>query len=55
MVISVKKIVLNNMSGYFRLNCRYFLEFSGGRVTTSYVNPKTGQKEKLGSLIKASF
>lgn len=26
-----------------------------GRVTTSYVNPKTGQKEKLGSLIKASF
>jgi hypothetical protein len=26
-----------------------------GRVTTSYVNPNTGKKEKLGSLIKASF
>jgi len=26
-----------------------------GRVTTSYVNPNTGQKEKLGSIIKASF
>jgi hypothetical protein len=26
-----------------------------GKVTTSYVNPDTGQKEKLGSIIKASF
>jgi len=26
-----------------------------GRVTTSYVDPNTGEKKKLGSLIKASF
>ena len=26
-----------------------------GRVSTSYVNPETGQREKLGSIIKASF
>jgi hypothetical protein len=26
-----------------------------GRVSTSYVNPETGQREQLGSIIKASF
>jgi len=26
-----------------------------GRVTTSYVDPNTGEKKKLGSLLKASF
>lgn len=26
-----------------------------GRVTTSYVNPKTGEREELGGIIKASF
>jgi hypothetical protein len=26
-----------------------------GRVSTSYINPETGQREQLGSIIKASF